>query len=250
MTVDAWHQGRSPAGLVAFVRLLADRPDADVMAQAAAEGLLLAWRPELVTVYLLAGDGAALELAGGVGLTEQQRQVYARVPLDVDLPITRAVLRDEYAFLRVADLVAEFPLLAAWAANHPHRDTAVVVGLPLRSRGRTIGVVSVSFSDAVEEGWELYRALDGLAAALSVWAVGQRAPDLPAAPRPRRDPLHLTPRQTDVLAAVRRGSTNAAIAETLGVSIGTVKNELSALFRLLGASDRDELVDLAARAGL
>lgn len=98
--------------------------------------------------------------------------------------------------------------------------------------------------------FELFGALDGVAAALSVWAAGVISSRAGDAPRPRRDPLHLTPRQADVLAAVRSGRTNGDIAAGLGVSVSTVKNELAALFRLLGASDRDELVELAARAGL
>ena len=160
------------------------------------------------------------------------------------------MLRDDYAFLRVAELAEEFPLLAAWAGAHPHRDTAIVIGLPLRSRGRTIGVVSVNFPRAVEQTFELYGTLDGLAAALSLWAVGVSTARSTGASRQRRAPLELTPRQAEVLAAVRAGRTNAEIATALGVSVSTVKNELATLFRLLGANDRDELVDLADRAGL
>ena len=60
----------------------------------------------------------------------------------------------------------------------------------------------------------------------------------------------LTPRQVDSLMLAIRGKSNKAIARDLGVSEGTVKQHLSAAFRVLGVDNRTQAVFAAARLGL
>lgn len=60
----------------------------------------------------------------------------------------------------------------------------------------------------------------------------------------------LTPRQLDALMLAIRGKSNKAIARDLGVSQGTVKQHLSAAFRVLGVENRTQAVFAAARLGL
>ncbi|MFF8836976.1 LuxR C-terminal-related transcriptional regulator [Streptomyces sp. NPDC015130] len=67
---------------------------------------------------------------------------------------------------------------------------------------------------------------------------GQSAPAVP-----------LTPRETDVLAAVASGATNAVAAERLGLRPETVKGYLRSAMRKLGAHTRLEAVVAARRAG-
>jgi DNA-binding CsgD family transcriptional regulator len=53
----------------------------------------------------------------------------------------------------------------------------------------------------------------------------------------------LTPRQTDVaLELARTGGTNAQLAGSLGMSAGTVKKHLEAIFRVLGVDSRSAAV--------
>ncbi|MFF5924008.1 LuxR C-terminal-related transcriptional regulator [Streptomyces flavochromogenes] len=59
----------------------------------------------------------------------------------------------------------------------------------------------------------------------------------------------LTPRETDVLAAVASGATNAAAASRLGLRPETVKGYLRSAMRKLGAHTRLEAVVAARRAG-
>ncbi|MFI8826127.1 response regulator transcription factor [Streptomyces sp. NPDC053431] len=59
----------------------------------------------------------------------------------------------------------------------------------------------------------------------------------------------LTPRETDVLAAVASGATNAVAAQRLGLRPETVKGYLRTAMRKLGAHTRLEAVVAARRAG-
>ena len=60
--------------------------------------------------------------------------------------------------------------------------------------------------------------------------------------------LHLTPRQSEVLALLERGLTTKQIAQELHLSRDTVRNHVKALLRTMGAHSRLEAVALAHEA--
>lgn len=60
----------------------------------------------------------------------------------------------------------------------------------------------------------------------------------------------LTARHRDVLDHVARGMSNKQIGRLLGISDGTVKQHLNAIFRELGVASRTEAVYLMARKGV
>ena len=61
--------------------------------------------------------------------------------------------------------------------------------------------------------------------------------------------MQLTPRQTDVLRQLARGGTVRQIGSKLGLSEGTVKTHLSAIYRAFGVTNRTEALLAAHRAG-
>lgn len=73
------------------------------------------------------------------------------------------------------------------------------------------------------------------------------APPVTTGPVPT---IHLSPRETDVLACAALGSTNAQIAAELGLREGTVKAYLGTAMSKLDASTRHSAVTRARRAGL
>lgn len=79
-----------------------------------------------------------------------------------------------------------------------------------------------------------------------VTLAGEAAP-VPTGPVPT---VHLSPRETDVLACAALGSTNAEIAAQLGLREGTVKAYLGTAMSKLDASTRHSAVTRARRAGL
>ena len=66
---------------------------------------------------------------------------------------------------------------------------------------------------------------------------------------PAQTPL-LTPREREVLALVRQGLANKAIARELGVSEKTVKTHVSNILGKLGVADRTQAALYAVREGL
>jgi len=76
----------------------------------------------------------------------------------------------------------------------------------------------------------------------------QRTATLPSPARHQLDAL--TPRETEVLAAVARGLSNAELAATLFMSQGTAKTHVSRLLTKLQARDRAQLVMIAYEAGV
>ena len=60
----------------------------------------------------------------------------------------------------------------------------------------------------------------------------------------------LTPSEREVLALVARGIDNRAIAEALGKSEKTVRNQVSSIFAKLGVRTRAEAIVLAREAGM
>ncbi|WP_445445088.1 response regulator [Clavibacter sp. km3a] len=86
-----------------------------------------------------------------------------------------------------------------------------------------------------------------LAPAIAASLVRQvaRPPAAPSAPTPT-----LSPRETEVLALVAAGRTNARIALELHVTPATVKTHLLHVFEKLGVGDRTRAVTLAMELGL
>jgi DNA-binding CsgD family transcriptional regulator len=63
-------------------------------------------------------------------------------------------------------------------------------------------------------------------------------------------PLHLTPRELDVLALLCEGLPNKLISRRLNISAATVKCHISRILDELGVSSRLQAVVVAARSGL
>jgi PAS domain S-box-containing protein len=94
--------------------------------------------------------------------------------------------------------------------------------LPLRSGEKVVGILILAFDS-------------------------RRPPAGVAGPEPRP---HLTPRQREILELVESGLSTTEIAETLGLSIETVRNHLRNLMSELDAHSRLQALAAARRLGL
>ena len=75
-------------------------------------------------------------------------------------------------------------------------------------------------------------------------------PVQPQKPVTDRPDVTLTPRETEVLAALCRGQTNKEIARALSLSEPTIKLHVKTLYRRLGATNRTQAAMIARNMGL
>jgi DNA-binding CsgD family transcriptional regulator len=67
---------------------------------------------------------------------------------------------------------------------------------------------------------------------------------------PNADDLHLSPRETEVLALLAEGASNKEIARRLGISVHTAKFHVGSVIEKLEAVGRTDAVAHAARRGV
>jgi two-component system, NarL family, response regulator LiaR len=63
-------------------------------------------------------------------------------------------------------------------------------------------------------------------------------------------PVDLTAREKEILSFIARGSNNREIADTLSISLFTVKNHVSNIIQKLAVEDRTQAAILALKKGL
>ena len=129
----------------------------------------------------------------------------------------------------------------------PHGGKATAV-ICLTRRGQITGSLSLGRTGGGFRESEL-TYLRALAPTLSICEASVLAP--PLVPMATLDlGAALTPRESEVLAYLRLGYTNAQIATALGSAERTVRNQLSSAYAKLGVASRAEAVALSAELGL
>ena len=240
------------SSLAAFLRMLADDPDPDMVAGSLAQGALAAFRPTVTAIGFVHLDREVLAVVGTFGRDPQIRHLYAAVPLDTDIPATVCYRTNSIVTTPSARLAVDYPLVAPYVNAGTGSPDGEAIAFPIRHRGAVIAVLGVEFDQPPPEPWYLRSAVSTISGPLAMWAAlrmhlddGQ---DAYWSRRPDR-PLVVTERQQRIIALIRAGRTNPQIATEIGFSVPTVKSELARLFVLLGATSRSDLVVKAARAG-
>ncbi len=141
-----------------------------------------------------------------------------------DNPVASA-LRSQETALHEAQVVDN----ATWRRLCPRADHGHVLIGPLLHNGELVGAVAVTREHQTFEDGDV-RLMNRICLHAST-RLAELAPELPG----------LTPRETEVAEAARRGLRNREIAGQLGLSEYTVKQMLKSVFRKLGLSSRTQL---------
>lgn len=244
--------GLADSSLAAFLRMLADDPTPDAVAESLANGPLREFRPTLVCVGFVDTTKGAITIEGLHGADPHVRSAYASITLDTDLPATVCYHTNSVVTAPASHMTLEFPLTATYAQTRPDPQ-AHEWAFPIRYRGAVIAILGLELAGPASEPWLVRSAVATLTGPLATWAVlrirAEQASHDYWARRSAR-PLTITDRQRRIIALVREGRTNAHIAEEIGFSVPTVKAEVARLCALLGAADRADLAVRAERAGL
>ena len=102
-------------------------------------------------------------------------------------------------------------------------------------------VAAADLVATVAEAWSRRRTAGGQQ---------QPPPDATSSASDAAGPAGLTPRELEVLACLGRGQSNAEIARSLTLAVGTVKVHLARIMAKTGARSRVDLVAWAFRAGV
>jgi len=238
--------------LADFVRYLADDPRGEAVGTALLRGPLAELGASAAIVFAATGDRESLRCVASANYPPGLLRQLSRLPVEarhVACQVFRSGVEEVWS---VTEAATQHPVMRAAAEVLPGGPRGDMASLPLRSRGETIGVLGFTCPDGLPRTWESRRVVDGVAGALALWVALRRALEVEAVV-PGRTPLVVTARQRRVLELVREGSNNAQIAVLLGYSEKTIKNDLTSLYRLLGASSRSDLVaralELTADAG-
>jgi DNA-binding CsgD family transcriptional regulator len=241
------------SSLVAFLRMLADDPTPDAVAESLANGPLAPFGPTLVALGFIDTDRQVLlTMQGAHGVDVNLRRTYAAIPLDADIPATVCYRTNTVITSPAARMAHDYPLTAKFAQRELPSDATIWV-FPLRYRSAVIAVLGLELSSPAAEQGAVRSAVAALSGPLATWAALRIHAEAPShASWAQREPrsLSFTDRQRRIIALVRAGLTNAQIAEEVGYSLATVKAELARMCALLGAADRHDLATRAARAGL
>jgi DNA-binding CsgD family transcriptional regulator len=206
-------------GLTAFVTLLGTDPHPDAAADGLLQGPLTGFDGRAATLYRR--DGRVLRVCGRAGSARAVAH-HADLAFSDSTPISEA---------------AREQAVVVGPGN--------VIGLPVTSRGASIGAVGVTCG--AERTWTPrdVALLEGVSGALGLWLT------LHDDPLPREsEGVALTPRQARILSLVLQSRTTTAIATSLGYSPSTVKQDVHNAIRLLGATSRTEAAQRALELGL
>lgn len=196
--------------------------------------------------------GVLAELASDVGVVEAAGVRAARASMaeheDIGLVLLDLYLPDGSGF----DLLAE--LRDSFAA------TSVVVlsaSIDKRDITRALDLGALGFIPKSASREVMLSALKlvfsgGVYVPPEIFGAGRAAAPPPGGPSttPSARELGLTTRQFDVLLLMMQGKSNKAICRDLDLAEPTVKNHVTAILRVLGASNRTEAVIAASVLGL
>lgn len=102
---------------------------------------------------------------------------------------------------------------------------------------------------------EVLRAIQAVSSGDAIFSatIAQRLINFFAAPRSAMQPLlfpDLTDREREILTLIAQGRSNAEIAQTLVISMKTVRNYISSIFSKLQVADRAQAIIRAREAGI
>ena len=162
------------------------------------------------------------------------RDPWSELSLEVDVPITDALRNNRMVWLSdIREMEASYPALAGFSRHSPK---GTVIAWPIQRLGSPVGGVAVFSPDTLFPNPTTEAFLRSVGSLISLNTHLERL--LPTGGPTVAD--HLTDRQLQILVRISRGDTNSEIANLIGFSESTVRQETMRLFDRLGVANRRE----------
>lgn len=213
-------------------------------------------------LVILCLDDGYTEVSGSFGYSVESIEALGRMSIFDHTPLTDAARESRTVAVADASMLRE-PLLELPALDDNHDDAETLLSVPLLSDSGSIGVLSMTFSGAVDEQSETAATVEALAGLIAVYMVMsmqamQTATINPAAtqwevvdiPGMSGVRVGLTKRQQRVLSMLARKLSNPQIARALDYSVSTIRLDTMAIYRFFGVGNRREAVEEATRRGI
>lgn len=234
--------------MVEFAGYVAEQPSMDQVAQQLVLGTLGRFEPRASLLYVFRPEGV-VALAGSFGLPAHLAGVRTHSSIWDHTPAVDAIRHDEPVHITSSE---------ALRATYPHlsEDAIVQSALsvwPLKLGSARIGAVQLHFENA-QASDEYITELRGISTILSLY-LGLRHEEAPPVKVPKSVPVghgatELTDRQLQVLRFLVAGMTNPQIAQRIGFSDSTVRQETMAIYRFLDVMNRREAAQVAVQRHL
>jgi DNA-binding CsgD family transcriptional regulator len=205
----------------------------------------------VTSAAILTLRGRRLVVFGLYGYPDSEIAAMRVLPVDGDYPISRALREGEVIIDPVRDVSDRYAagrrLGGSWPGTQARCPDGTLVHVPIVNRGLPVGGFGLVCE--TERDWDPVEvaALDAIAHALGLWLThedGGLPLEEPSAPRA------LTSRQVAILTLVAEDRSNTDIADLLGYSESTVKQEMQRILRSLEVGGRREAASRATALGL
>lgn len=244
------------AALSGFVRVLCANPNGDGAARAMVMGALAPLGAVSGQIYG-SGRPATLELLGNFGWSAKDAVAFRTLAVGLPLPASHAFTSVSTVAVPWHDLHDRYPALTSDDGPQEAPEIAdgkpLVVCVPIVWTEQPVGVLVAIVNEQPPLGPPEWQYLDGVAGALGLWMIEQRRSLIDnwrkTAPMPHAE-IRLSPRQHRILELVGNGSNDAEIADSLGISIHMIRQDISEMMELLGAETRDGAAGRARDIGL
>jgi DNA-binding CsgD family transcriptional regulator len=194
-----------------------------------------------------------LLIVGSHGYRPEEASGLPSIHLAADYPLCQAYLEGEVIIVPHDVCENDYAGLARPGSRWQHLRRRLpdgdMVSAPIHSQGHAVGAFSLNLARSHVWTSVDIAILDAVSHVLGMWMTN---PDsgLLEVEEPAVESDVLTPRQRLILGLVAEGRTNLSISHALGISLSTVKQEVSRVMDLLEVPDRRAAVERAADLGL
>jgi DNA-binding CsgD family transcriptional regulator len=243
---------QSLAGLAHLLEVLGSSPHPDVAARAIVEGPGAPYGAECAAV--LWARPPHLLIVGSHGYRPEEASGLPTIHLAADYPLCQAYLEGEVIIVPHDVCSDDYAGLARPGSRWQHLRRRLpdgdMVSAPIHSQGHAVGAFSMNLSR--QHTWTSVDVaiLDAVSHVLGMWMTNHDSGIPLEAEESVVESDVLTPRQRLILGLVAEGRTNLSISHTLGISLSTVKQEVSRAMDLLEVADRRAAAERAADLGL
>lgn len=236
-----------------FLQYLNTFPEPESVARSMARGPFAHYGVTSLNLWVHQ-DFTDLVCVGTHGLIAEYDNLYQRVALSFNAPITQSFLSGATVIVTLSEMVKAYPGLGIdneyWNTVLEENGDGDVVQVPVLADGSPLGAFAFLTNRLNKWTPEDHAILDAVAAALGLWITHPRSSMLDLVTAAPSDGLNLSRRQMEILYLVREGKSNAAISARLGYSQSTVKQELQRITRRLRVHNRNEAVAQAIELNL